>query len=219
VNYATGEPEFAPDRFAVRREIGRFDGAEIIIFKNLLGDEFIGLRLRGSDWTRSNNMAQRMERGVREPNHEVIVPPIQSSLPDFNPVTTPVSETEGKPDPPQAAAIIDEVGYLTLDPTQASLLFQIICQRYENQQAIILTSNKAFADWSKVFADDAVMASAALDRLLHHSTVINIRGQSYRLKEKRQAGGAADPGSIQEVVTRNPHPLFCPSGSILSVYK
>lgn len=84
--------------------------------------------------------------------------------------------------------IIDEVGYLALDNTQASLLFQVICQRYEKNQATLLTSNKPFSDWGHVFASDPVMASAALDRLLHRSTVINIRGQSYRLKEKRQAG-------------------------------
>ena len=83
--------------------------------------------------------------------------------------------------------IIDEVGYLTLETAHASLLFQAICERYEKQQAIVLTSNKAFADWGQVFAGDAIMASAALDRLLHRSTVINIRGESYRLKEKRQA--------------------------------
>lgn len=84
--------------------------------------------------------------------------------------------------------VIDEVGYLTLDPLQSSLLFQVICQRYQRQQPIALTSNKAFSDWGQVFADDAVLASAALDRLLHRSTIINIRGESYRLKEKRQAG-------------------------------
>ena len=83
--------------------------------------------------------------------------------------------------------IIDEVGYLTLERTHASLLFQAICERYEKRQPIILTSNKAFADWGQVFADDTIMASAALDRLLHRSTVINIRGDSYRLKEKRKA--------------------------------
>jgi DNA replication protein DnaC len=83
--------------------------------------------------------------------------------------------------------IIDEVGYLQLDPAQASLLFQVISQRYEKGGAIVLTSNKAFSEWGDVFAGDAVMASAALDRLLHHSTVVNIRGESYRLKEKRQA--------------------------------
>ena len=75
-------------------------------------------------------------------------------------------------------------------------------QQLRNRQAIILTSNKAFADWSKVFADDPIMASAALDRLLHRSTVINIRGESYRLKEKRQAGACPDPGSTQEVITQ-----------------
>jgi DNA replication protein DnaC len=101
--------------------------------------------------------------------------------------------------------IIDEVGYLTLDATQASLLFQVICQRYEKQQAIILTSNKAFADWAQVFAGDAVMASAALDRLLHRATVINIRGESYRLKERKRAdsrdGQAISPGQTQRKST------------------
>ena len=90
--------------------------------------------------------------------------------------------------------IIDEVGYLSLDTTQASLLFQVICQRYEKNQAVILTSNKAFSDWGEVFAGDAVMASAALDRLLHRCTVLNIRGESYRLKEKRQSGVTALKG-------------------------
>ena len=56
----------------------------------------------------------------------------------------------------------------------------------------MLTSNKAFADWGQVFANDPIMASAALDRLLHRSTVINIRGDSYRLKEKRQAKNSTD---------------------------
>jgi DNA replication protein DnaC len=86
--------------------------------------------------------------------------------------------------------IIDEVGYLQLDQAQASLLFQVISQRYQKGGAIVLTSNKAFSEWGDVFAGDAVMASAALDRLLHHSTVVNIRGESYRLKEKRQASRA-----------------------------
>jgi DNA replication protein DnaC len=84
--------------------------------------------------------------------------------------------------------IIDEVGYLKLDPTQASLLFQVIAERYERQLPIVLTSNKAFSEWDQVFASDAVMASAALDRLLHRATVMNIHGDSYRLKERRQAG-------------------------------
>jgi DNA replication protein DnaC len=89
--------------------------------------------------------------------------------------------------------IIDEVGYLKLDATQASLLFQVISNRYQNGSSIVLTSNKAFGDWAHVFAGDAVMASAALDRLLHRATVINIRGDSYRLKERRKAGAAHQP--------------------------
>lgn len=88
--------------------------------------------------------------------------------------------------------IVDEVGYLTLDRAQASLLFQVICQRYERQHSIIVTSNKAFADWGEVFAGDPIMASAALDRLLHRSTVVNIRGDSYRLKDKRRAGAGKE---------------------------
>jgi DNA replication protein DnaC len=84
--------------------------------------------------------------------------------------------------------LIDEVGYLQLDRVQSSLLFQVICNRYERGQPIMLTSNKAFGQWASVFADDAVMASAALDRLLHRCTVVNIRGDSYRLREKRRSG-------------------------------
>ena len=83
--------------------------------------------------------------------------------------------------------IIDEVGYLALDATQASLIFQVICQRYDRGQSIVLTSNKAFTEWGDVFCDP-VMASAALDRLLHRCTVVNIRGESYRLKERKAAG-------------------------------
>jgi DNA replication protein DnaC len=68
--------------------------------------------------------------------------------------------------------IVDEVGYLRFDSTQASLLFQVLCRRYEKAQSTILTSNKAFGDWGDIFAGDAVLASAALDRLLHRCTVL-----------------------------------------------
>ncbi len=90
--------------------------------------------------------------------------------------------------------IVDEVGYLGLDTQQASLLFQVICVRYEKQLSTIITSNKAFSEWGQVFADDPIMASAALDRLLHRATVINIKGDSYRMREKRQAG--LFPGAV-----------------------
>jgi len=95
--------------------------------------------------------------------------------------------------------VIDEVGYLALEPLQASLLFQAVSNRYERNRAIILTSNKAFSDWSHVFAGDPIMASAALDRLLHRCTVVNVRGDSYRLKERRAAGsGASDTVTSRE---------------------
>jgi DNA replication protein DnaC len=87
--------------------------------------------------------------------------------------------------------IVDEVGYLRFDAVQASLLFQVICRRYEKAQATVLTSNKAFGDWGDVFAGDAVLAAAALDRLLHRCTVLNIRGESYRLRDRRQASRRA----------------------------
>lgn len=88
--------------------------------------------------------------------------------------------------------ILDEVGYLPFDAVQASLLFQVICRRYQKNQPMVLTSNKAFGEWGDVFGGDPVMASAALDRLLHRSTIINIRGESYRLREKRRAGVDGD---------------------------
>jgi len=88
--------------------------------------------------------------------------------------------------------IIDEVGYLALDQTQASLLFQVISQRYDTGGSVVLTSNKAFSDWAHVFNGDAVMASAALDRLLHKASVVNVRGDSYRLRERRKARATED---------------------------
>jgi len=92
--------------------------------------------------------------------------------------------------------VIDEVGYLQLDKAEASMLFQVICKRYDKKQSMIITSNKAFSQWGDIFANDPVMASAALDRLLHKSTVINIKGESYRLKEKKKAGIRLEGGEI-----------------------
>jgi DNA replication protein DnaC len=89
--------------------------------------------------------------------------------------------------------IIDEVGYLPLDPAQSALVFQVIGKRYDQANATLLTANKGFTDWGHIFAGDVVLASAALDRLLHRCTVINIRGDSYRLRERRKAGAALGP--------------------------
>ena len=82
--------------------------------------------------------------------------------------------------------IIDEIGYLPIDRQGANLCFQLVSRRYE-RGAIILTSNQSLGAWGEVFGDP-VIASAILDRLLHHSITVNIRGDSYRLKEKMKAG-------------------------------
>lgn len=82
--------------------------------------------------------------------------------------------------------IIDEIGYLPLAPLGANLLFQLIAKRYE-RGSIILTSNQSLTGWGDVFGDP-IIATAILDRLLHHSTMLNVKGESYRLKEKRKAG-------------------------------
>lgn len=72
--------------------------------------------------------------------------------------------------------IIDEIGYLPLDKRDATCLFQLVSRRYE-RGSLILTSNKSYSDWSAIFAGDSVLASAILDRLLHHSTKINTKGE------------------------------------------
>ena len=77
--------------------------------------------------------------------------------------------------------IIDEVGFLPLDTESSNLLFQLIARRYEKNSTIV-TTNKSLSRWGEVFGDP-VIANAILDRLLHHSTVINIVGRSYRTKD------------------------------------
>jgi len=78
--------------------------------------------------------------------------------------------------------IIDEIGYLPIDKLGANLFFQLIARRYEKNSTII-TTNQPFSKWAEVF-DDSVIAAAILDRLLHHSIIINITGKSYRTKDK-----------------------------------
>jgi DNA replication protein DnaC len=82
--------------------------------------------------------------------------------------------------------IIDEIGYLPIDRLGANLFFQLISRRYE-RGPMILTSNQSFGAWGEVFGD-RIIATAILDRLLHHAVTLNIRGNSYRLKEKLKAG-------------------------------
>jgi len=79
--------------------------------------------------------------------------------------------------------ILDELGYLPIDKHGADLLFQIISHRYE-RGPMIITSNRAFKDWTGIFNNDSTLTSAVLDRLLHHSEVILIEGNSYRMKDR-----------------------------------
>jgi DNA replication protein DnaC len=81
--------------------------------------------------------------------------------------------------------IIDEMGYLPMSRDEAHHLFQVIAKRYE-RGSIILTSNLNFSEWGTLFGGDKVVTAAVLDRLLHHSHVLPIQGESYRLKEKQQ---------------------------------
>jgi DNA replication protein DnaC len=76
--------------------------------------------------------------------------------------------------------VVDEVGYLSVNPQEAYLFFQFISDRYERNSTII-TSNKSFGDWQELFGDP-VIATAILDRFLHHCRVVNIKGHSYRLR-------------------------------------
>ena len=92
--------------------------------------------------------------------------------------------------------IIDEMGYLPLDDLGATIFFQLVSARYE-RGSIILTSNKSYGDWGSIF-DDTIIATAILDRLLHYSTTINIRGEIYRLKDRRRAGLLPRPEEQQQ---------------------
>ena len=89
-----------------------------------------------------------------------------------------------------ALVVVDEVGYTPITREECNLFFRFIANRYEKTSTVI-TSNKAFTDWTELF-HDPIIVTAILDRLLHHSTVINIKGNSYRLKEKMGNKGKGD---------------------------
>ena len=85
--------------------------------------------------------------------------------------------------------VIDEIGYLPFGREEASLFFNVIAKRYE-RGSLILTSNLPFTQWASTFADDQTLTAAMLDRLLHHAHIVQISGDSYRLKDKLKAGTA-----------------------------
>ena len=97
--------------------------------------------------------------------------------------------------------IIDDIGYLPLSQNEASLFFRLVVRRYE-RASLIVSSNKSFLDWSEIF-NDHVLAIAILERLLHYSTTLYIKGESYRLKEKRKSGllGHPSPSSDEQQET------------------
>lgn len=92
--------------------------------------------------------------------------------------------------------VVDEIGYLPVSRTGAMLFFQLMSRRYE-RASTVLTSNKSFEEWGEVFSDE-VMAAALIDRLLHHCHIVNIRGNSYRVRSHaelwKQPDNEEDPG-------------------------
>lgn len=91
--------------------------------------------------------------------------------------------------------VIDEVGYLNLSAVEANYLFQVVSARYE-RSTLVLTSNKAVTDWPELFGDHAI-ATAILDRVLHHAHVFSIKGNSYRLRERAVAASTDRSHSLQ----------------------
>ena len=89
--------------------------------------------------------------------------------------------------------IVDELGYLPFETNAAHLFFQLVSRRYE-RGSMLITSNRAVGEWGTVLGDP-VVATAILDRLLHHSHVVTIRGDSYRLREKRRSGLLQKPAA------------------------
>ena len=83
--------------------------------------------------------------------------------------------------------IIDEIGYLPFGREKVNLFFNVVAKRYE-RASVILTSNLPFTQWASAFADDQTLTAAMLDRLLHHGHMVQITGESYRLRDKRRAG-------------------------------
>ena len=79
--------------------------------------------------------------------------------------------------------LLDELGYLPIDKRGADLLFQVVAARYESG-SIVLTTNRVFREWGALFDVDNTLATALIDRLMHHGEALVIRGDSYRMKDK-----------------------------------
>ena len=90
--------------------------------------------------------------------------------------------------------IVDEVGYIPFDPQAANLMFELVSSRYE-RASMIVTSNKPFSAWGEIFGDPAV-ATAMIDRLIHHADILSLKGDSYRLRGKDLGTRPAPPGAL-----------------------
>ena len=95
-----------------------------------------------------------------------------------------------------SVVVVDEVGYMPVSREECHLFYRFVATRYEKASTII-TSNKAFADWEELF-HDPIIVTAILDRLLHHSVVINIKGHSYRLRGKIGSTVGAAPEASRD---------------------
>jgi len=91
--------------------------------------------------------------------------------------------------------VIDELGYLPFGREEANLFFHVIAKRYERSSTIV-TSNLAFTQWATALADDATLTAALLDRLLHHVHIVQISGESYRLKDRKKVGHVKATASV-----------------------
>ena len=87
---------------------------------------------------------------------------------------------------------VDEVGYLSYDSRYADLLFEVITRRYQQHRSVVLTTNKAFGEWNQVFPNAACVV-ALVDRLVHHSEILTLAGNSYRLKEAQERAARRKP--------------------------
>lgn len=108
--------------------------------------------------------------------------------------------------------VVDEIGYLPVSRTGAMLFFQLMAKRYE-RASTVLTSNKSFAEWGDIFGDD-VMAAALIDRLVHHCHIVNIRGNSYRMRHHQELHRAL--GTPRHPPARSPQRTTRPSSSTSS---
>jgi len=102
------------------------------------------------------------------------------------------SSSQGRNYARSALVVVDEVGYIPISRQEAHLFFQFISRRYERASTVI-TSNKSFSEWEEMFGDP-VIAAAMLDRLLHHCRVINIKGNSYRMRDYKEQHTLAEGG-------------------------